>query len=59
VSREPTAKPRIVHNFLATQRDRDLTIAGVRICLQIAAQPALKAVYSGPCSCAATSTRRW
>jgi choline dehydrogenase-like flavoprotein len=43
----PTAKPRILHNFLATQSDRDLMLDAMRICLDIAAQPALKAIYSG------------
>jgi choline dehydrogenase len=45
---EPTAKPRILHNFLATQRDRDLMVEAVRMCMDIVDQPAMKAVHTGP-----------
>jgi choline dehydrogenase-like flavoprotein len=43
-SRVPTAKPRILHNYLADEGDRQTLIAGVRKCLEIAEQPALRAV---------------
>jgi choline dehydrogenase len=37
----PTAKPRILHNFLATEEDRATMIEGMRMALHIAEQPAL------------------
>lgn len=43
-SRVPTAKPRILHNYLVSDEDRVAMLAGLRACLDIAAQPALKAV---------------
>jgi choline dehydrogenase-like flavoprotein len=43
-SRVPTAKPRILHNYLTTDEDRAALIAGVRRCLEIAGAPALRAV---------------
>ena len=50
----PTAKPRIVHNFLATEDDRATMLEGVRLALEIAEQPALRdiriSVYSAPAS---------
>jgi choline dehydrogenase-like flavoprotein len=46
-SRVPTAKPRILHNYVATDEDRATLIAGVRRCVEIAEQPALKAVTTG------------
>jgi choline dehydrogenase len=45
--RMPTAKPRILHNYLTTEMDRATMIAGVRRCLEIAEQPALTSVTSG------------
>jgi choline dehydrogenase-like flavoprotein len=51
-SRVPSAKPRILHNYLDTEEDRTALMAGVRRCLEIAEQPALRAVsnegYSVP-----------
>jgi choline dehydrogenase len=47
-ARIPTAKPRILHNYLATDEDRATALAGVRKCVEIAGQPALRAVTSGP-----------
>jgi choline dehydrogenase-like flavoprotein len=47
-SRVPTAKPRILHNYLDTEEDRATLLAGLRQCLQIAEQPALNAVTTGP-----------
>ena len=45
-SRVPTAKPRILHNYLSAEEDRATLLAGLRACLRIAAQPALRAVTS-------------
>jgi choline dehydrogenase-like flavoprotein len=47
-ARIPTAKPRILHNYLTTEEDRATMIAGLRTCLEIAGQPALRSVTSGP-----------
>jgi choline dehydrogenase len=51
-SRIPTAKPRILHNYVLSESDRTTMVAGVRRCMEIAAQPALRAVstsaYSTP-----------
>jgi choline dehydrogenase-like flavoprotein len=46
-SRVPTAKPRILHNYVASQEDRAALAAGVRRAVEIANQPALKAVTTG------------
>jgi choline dehydrogenase-like flavoprotein len=46
-TRVPTAKPRILHNYLATEEDRATLTAGVRRCMEIAGQPALRSVTSG------------
>jgi choline dehydrogenase-like flavoprotein len=45
-SRVPTAKPRILHNYLDTEEDRATLIAALRRCLEIADQSALKSVTS-------------
>jgi choline dehydrogenase-like flavoprotein len=47
-SRVPSSKPRILHNYLATEADRQTMIAGLRCCIEIASQPALRAVTTGP-----------
>src|SRR5437763_144439 len=47
-ARLPTAKPRILNNYLMTQEDRATMLAGLRACLEIAEQPALRSVTSGP-----------
>jgi choline dehydrogenase-like flavoprotein len=47
-SRVPTAKPRILHNYVTTEEDRLTLMAGVRRCMEIAEQPALRAVSTGP-----------
>jgi choline dehydrogenase-like flavoprotein len=51
-SRVPTAKPRILHNYLTTEEDRETMLAGLRVCLDIAEQKAMKAVtrdvYAAP-----------
>jgi choline dehydrogenase len=46
-SRVPTAKPRILHNYLLDEEDRATMVAGLRRCLEIAGQPALQAVSTG------------
>jgi choline dehydrogenase len=46
-SRVPTAKPRILHNYLVSDEDRATMVAGVRRCLQIAAQPAIADITTG------------
>jgi choline dehydrogenase len=46
-SRVPTAKPRILHNYLVSDADRATAIAGLRRCLEIAEQPALREVSTG------------
>ncbi len=47
-SRVPTSRPRILHNYLETEEDRATLMAGVRRCLEIAEQPAMNAVSTGP-----------
>ncbi len=46
----PDSKPLVLCNFLTTEEDRQSMIAGVRMALEIAAQPALKAVEREPFS---------
>ena len=46
-SRVPTAKPRILHNYLVSDEDRAALIKGVRRAMDIAGQPALAAVTTG------------
>ena len=41
-SDEPTAKPKIVHNYLAEPADLDTAVAGLRIGLELSRQPSLK-----------------
>lgn len=43
----PYSKPRIVHNYLTTEEDRQTIIAGMRIALEIAEQPAMKEIITG------------
>jgi choline dehydrogenase-like flavoprotein len=40
----PHAKPRILHDYLATDDDRRSLVDGVRLCLELASQPALRRV---------------
>jgi choline dehydrogenase-like flavoprotein len=47
-SADPGRKPRILHNYFATEEDRRSMIEGVRIGLDIAAQPALRAHIKAP-----------
>ena len=44
----PDNKPRIVHNYLATEEDRQSILAGMRLAMELAGQPALQAVTTGP-----------
>jgi choline dehydrogenase-like flavoprotein len=43
----PHTKPRIVHNYLTTEEDRRSLFDGVRIALEIASRPALRAITRG------------
>jgi choline dehydrogenase len=43
----PDAKPRVLHNYLTTQDDRQSMIAGVRILMEIARQEPLKSMTTG------------
>jgi len=43
----PNAKPRIQHNYLATETDRQAMFSGIRTTLEIAGQPALRDVITG------------
>jgi choline dehydrogenase-like flavoprotein len=47
-STNPKSKPRILHNYFAVEDDRRSMIAGVRIGLELASQPALRAHITGP-----------
>ncbi len=47
-SADAGSKPRILHNYFATEEDRRCLIEGVRIALDIAAQPALRAHIKAP-----------
>ncbi|CAL9359938.1 GMC family oxidoreductase [Streptomyces sp. enrichment culture] len=47
-SPRPDAAPRIVHNYLTTAEDREALVAGVRIALEIARQPAVADLVTGP-----------
>src|SRR5205085_8750355 len=50
------SKPRVLCNFLTTEEDRQTMIAGVRMALEIAEQPALKAVEREPFSVPASDS---
>jgi choline dehydrogenase-like flavoprotein len=52
------SKPRVLCNFLATEEDRASMLAGVRIALEIAAQPALKAIEREPLSAPASDSEQ-
>jgi choline dehydrogenase-like flavoprotein len=47
-STRPDAKPRILHNYFATQEDRASMIEGIRIALRIADQAALRDIQRQP-----------
>ncbi len=44
----PTAKPRVINNYLATESDRRCMIEGVRIAREFGAQPAMRRSVRGP-----------
>ena len=44
----PLAKPRVLCNFLTTEEDRASMVAGLRMALQMAEQPALRAAIDEP-----------
>lgn len=44
----PASKPRIVHNYFATEADRESMREGMHIALEIARQPAMQAHITGP-----------
>jgi choline dehydrogenase-like flavoprotein len=50
------SKPRVVTNFLTTEEDRATFVAGMRLALEVAAQPALQAVERGPFSVPASDS---
>jgi choline dehydrogenase-like flavoprotein len=52
----PDSKPTVVCNFLTTEEDRASMLAGVRIALEIASQPALKALEREPLSVPASDS---
>jgi choline dehydrogenase-like flavoprotein len=52
----PDSKPLVLCNFLTTDDDRESMIAGVRMALEIAEQPALKAVERAPFSVPASDS---
>jgi choline dehydrogenase-like flavoprotein len=52
----PDSKPKVLCNFLTTDEDRRSMIDGMRIALEIAAQPALKAVERAPFSVPASDS---
>jgi choline dehydrogenase-like flavoprotein len=54
----PDSKPTIVCNFLTTEEDRASMLAGVRIALEIASQPALKEIEREPLSAPASDSEQ-
>jgi choline dehydrogenase-like flavoprotein len=44
----PLSKVRVVHNYLATQEDRQSALAGMKITMEIAARPEFQALTRGP-----------
>jgi len=52
----PDSKPRVLCNFLTTEEDRQTMITGVRMAMEIAEQPALKAVERAPFSVPASDS---
>jgi choline dehydrogenase len=47
-SAAPDTAPRILHNYLVTEEDRQVILAGLRIALDIAAKPAVSKLATGP-----------
>ena len=50
------SKPRVLTNFLTTEEDRAAFVAGTRLALEVAAQPALQAVQKEPFSVPASDS---
>jgi len=48
VSRDPSAAPRIIFNFLDAEVDREVVRRGLRLCRRILEQPAFDGVRDGP-----------
>jgi choline dehydrogenase-like flavoprotein len=44
----PDAKPRILHNYLATEEDRESMLAGMKVAMEMTKQAPLKAVERAP-----------
>jgi choline dehydrogenase-like flavoprotein len=49
-SARPDAKPRVYNNFLATEQDRTTMIAGIRLAMEVLAQPKLSRLKRSPFS---------
>jgi choline dehydrogenase-like flavoprotein len=49
-SARPDAKPRIYHNYFATEQDRATMVAGVRLAMEVFAQPELSKLRRSPFS---------
>jgi choline dehydrogenase-like flavoprotein len=49
-SARPDAKPRIYHNYFATEQDRATMVAGVRLAMEVFAQPKLSKLQRSPFS---------
>ena len=54
----PDSKPTVLCNFLTTEEDRASILAGVRIALEIASQPALRAIAREPLSVPASDSEQ-
>jgi choline dehydrogenase len=54
----PDSKPTVLCNFLTTEEDRASMLAGVRIALEIAGQPALQAIAREPMSVPASDSEK-
>jgi choline dehydrogenase-like flavoprotein len=52
----PHAKPRIIHDYLATAEDRRSFVDGVRVALEIGSRPALRAVREAELAAPASSS---
>jgi choline dehydrogenase-like flavoprotein len=52
----PDSKPRVLSNFLTTDEDKQTMMNGVRMAMEIAEQPALKAVERAPFSVPASDS---
>lgn len=50
-SNEPTARPIVRNDFYATERDMERAVAGLRLALEIAGQPALAPYCAQPMTC--------